>query len=674
MIGHFRVRVSKAAFFGLILCSFAAFVAPRAAVAQLNAYWFAGSNLIFSKAESRKGETAVALDDPGLVKFLARLGASVDYVPGQSYVVVASGDRRAITFTLGERDFTAGDIRQGAAFAPYARGGSIYVPLFALAQALYVVPVSDGNTTILQPQIGGLDVRTKDRVTTVTLRAALPLKFRRASLPRAERLVLTFSGVGSTLDSERRIHGSAELRGVDIAVNGNARNPTTTITFDATRGTAHALVSSDVANAIAVAFGKSGVALRGSPVPESGGMATVATSPARTQPSPPPAGTQAGKSPVLIDPNAISNDQYAPAGQPIPIDDAVPPPPLAPAATVTSIDLSPSEQGLDVRIGVNGALRYEWHRLTDNRWYIDLKDATLGVPGRDEQPATNAVSGVRIRQLNAEPNPAVRIAFSLTSPRHVDVNPASGGFIISIATYDELEPARVGAGRISGGSIVATAPLAGYAGDLWAPAVQPTAHPYIPTNPKLIVIDAGHGGSDLGAVHNGLIEKNVALDVARRLRTILLARGWQVRMTRDADIDVAKPNASAHDELQARCDVANDAGARMFLSVHVNSFPTSGLNGTLTYFYKESDWALASAVHKRLQTIGTVDKGLRKEEFYVIHHTTMPATLIETAFLSNPGDAALLKSPEFLHRVALAIADGIGDYAAANPLTTSSAQ
>ena len=135
----------------------------------------------------------------------------------------------------------------------------------------------------------------------------------------------------------------------------------------------------------------------------------------------------------------------------------------------------------------------------------------------------------------------------------------------------------------------------------------------------------------------------------------------------------------------------------------MNSFTSPEQNGTTTYYYKDSDQALANAVRKRLETIGTADKGVRKEEFYVIHHTTMPATLIETAFLSNLSDAALLRSRRIANAaqigidvriariqqfraliienrearlaeptMALAIADGIGDYAANNPVNTTS--
>ncbi|GAC1625009.1 MAG: hypothetical protein NVS4B5_16940 [Vulcanimicrobiaceae bacterium] len=184
------------------------------------------------------------------------------------------------------------------------------------------------------------------------------------------------------------------------------------------------------------------------------------------------------------------------------------------------------------------------------------------------------------------------------------------------------------------------------------------------------MIDPGHGGSDTGAAHNGLTEATLNLDLSRRLRSLLVARGWQVKLTRDGDSDVYGANASAHDELQARDDIANAAGARMFISMHTNSFTSSSLNGTTTYYYNPDSYGFAAAVHARLAaTLPTKDDGIRKENFYVIHHAKMPSILIETAFLSNAADAALLKSEAFLQSVAVSIADGVRDFA--NTQTTS---
>jgi N-acetylmuramoyl-L-alanine amidase len=184
------------------------------------------------------------------------------------------------------------------------------------------------------------------------------------------------------------------------------------------------------------------------------------------------------------------------------------------------------------------------------------------------------------------------------------------------------------------------------------------------TNPRLIVIDPGHGGSDTGAMHNGLVEKVLTLDISMRLRTILTSRGWTVKMTRERDVDVVAPDDDARTELQGRCDVANNAGARLFVSVHINAFTTSDLNGTTTYYYKPGDETFAEAVqHRLIPLLGTKDDGVKHENLYVVRHTTMPAILVETAFLSNPDDAAKLRNPAFLQNVAEGIADGIGDYA-----------
>lgn len=135
-------------------------------------------------------------------------------------------------------------------------------------------------------------------------------------------------------------------------------------------------------------------------------------------------------------------------------------------------------------------------------------------------------------------------------------------------------------------------------------------------------------------------------------------------MTRDTDRDVYGPNASDVAELQARVDVANNAGARMFVSIHANSSTSSVPSGTTSYYYKPQDRPLAAAIQARLiALLGTKDDGVVRERFYVIHRTTMPATLIETAFVSNADDAARLRSPNFRQQIAVGIADGIKDYA-----------
>ena len=196
----------------------------------------------------------------------------------------------------------------------------------------------------------------------------------------------------------------------------------------------------------------------------------------------------------------------------------------------------------------------------------------------------------------------------------------------------------------------------------------------MPTNPRLIVIDPGHGGSDRGTIHGGVAEAELTLDMAKRLRDILIARGWEVKMTRDTDVDVYAPNDSAHDELQARVDVANKAGARLFVSIHANAFINSGPYGTTCYVSKPEDVAFARIVEAHLAADGTKDDGIVKSHLYVTLHTRMPAVLIETAFLSNPSDYALLTSAAWRQKVAQEIADGIGQYTREYPVPNQPAQ
>jgi N-acetylmuramoyl-L-alanine amidase len=113
----------------------------------------------------------------------------------------------------------------------------------------------------------------------------------------------------------------------------------------------------------------------------------------------------------------------------------------------------------------------------------------------------------------------------------------------------------------------------------------------------------------------------------------------------------------------------------MFVSIHVNSFTSSEQSGTTTYYFKPDSYPLAQAVHARLAAnLPTADDGIRKANFYVIHHTKMPAILVETAFLSNPVDAGYLRSSDFLQKIASDIASGIGDYATSDkPLSAAGA-
>jgi N-acetylmuramoyl-L-alanine amidase CwlD len=689
-----RARTSK--FLpALALAAFQAFAAPvcvRAAASAGGDVWFAGTRLTFDKADVRAGELAVATDDTGMGRFLAKLGASLAYQPGQKYAIVTTADRGTIVFALGDPHFTANGVPATAPFAPYERAGSAYLPFMTLARALAVDPVDDGQTTVLEPQISALDVRSENRVTVVTIRGASALHFKRTSDAAADDVTLSFSGIASTLEPYRRIDG-AGLRGVAIAVSGTPRNPTTTLTFSAVPGSAHVLAPTVSPNVLAIAFAPAGVALGGTPLPAEGTAATASAPLLVRAAAGLPYGTAPSTTSTITDgglaANAPAAPQPAPAGVvpvapgPAPAASAMlaTPTPTAyalPVATIGAVTPQLQDDALSLHVAIAGNVTYEWHRLSDNRWYVDFKPATLAVGAIDEPLDGTAATSLRVKPFVGPTDhlQTVRVALTLTSPRAIALVPSPDGVTIAVDRADDPAPERVGLGELADGKLVASiVPL---------PAPPPAAppadgnpewkfNPPAGTNGRLIVIDPGHGGSDFGAMHNGLTEKDLTLDISRRLRAQLIARGWQVKLTRDSDADVFAPNDSARDELQARCDVANSAHARLFISVHINSFTSGGLNGTTTYYYKADSYGLADAVHARLaDSLPTKDDGIVRENFYVVHHTSMPAILVETAFLSNADDAQLLKSPAFLQKVANAIADGVGDYAGKTSAPVSS--
>lgn len=155
-----------------------------------------------------------------------------------------------------------------------------------------------------------------------------------------------------------------------------------------------------------------------------------------------------------------------------------------------------------------------------------------------------------------------------------------------------------------------------------------------------IFIDAGHGGSDPGALGNGLKEKDVVLNIAQKLTGLFNSRGIQVSHSRYSDNNVG---------LAERAEMANEWGADLFISIHANALDGSGsAYGTECYTYPNSTDEnkrlavdIASSISSKL---GTYNRGHKEADFAVLRLTSMPAVLVETAFIDNVGDASLLKN------------------------------
>lgn len=186
---------------------------------------------------------------------------------------------------------------------------------------------------------------------------------------------------------------------------------------------------------------------------------------------------------------------------------------------------------------------------------------------------------------------------------------------------------------------------------------------------RKIAIDPGHGGSDSGAIGpTGIMEKSVTLRVSRELKRLLEAEGAAVILTRTGDTEVSSKgaNATAVEELEARCEIANRADADIFLSIHADAFTNPEVKGTTAYYYTKGSAQsrrLADSVRTALiDSIGTVDRGTQTCNFYVVKHTDMPAILVEISFISNPDEERMMNSEAGIKKIAQGIADGIADY------------
>ena len=189
--------------------------------------------------------------------------------------------------------------------------------------------------------------------------------------------------------------------------------------------------------------------------------------------------------------------------------------------------------------------------------------------------------------------------------------------------------------------------------------------PVSPPRELIVVLDAGHGGQDPGALGRQLKEKDVNLVITLQVGELLKQRGIRVEYTRQDDSYVG---------LEERSNIANKLNATLFVSIHNNANILSAPRGTETYYYAPSDNAdlyiqrdervrLAKALQTQLvDKLQTQNRGVKEGNLAVLRNAAMPSALVEVAFISNPQEEVLLKTSDFKNRAAEAIANGILSY------------
>src|SRR5205823_7859160 len=208
-------------------------------------------------------------------------------------------------------------------------------------------------------------------------------------------------------------------------------------------------------------------------------------------------------------------------------------------------------------------------------------------------------------------------------------------------------------------------------------SVEPAPPPTTPF--AIVVIDAGHGGQDSGTTKNGIVEKNLTLDVAHRVERLLQERGLVVALTRADDTYVS---------LQDRATMANHQPESVFVSIHFDDAGRTAPNGVETYYAahpvsfpeRVASWlpflqhtssdppnlesqSLAAAVQESLTArTQAANRGTRPQQFYVIANVRHPAVLVEGGFLTSKDEALKLANAEYREQMAIGIAEGILRY------------
>lgn len=188
---------------------------------------------------------------------------------------------------------------------------------------------------------------------------------------------------------------------------------------------------------------------------------------------------------------------------------------------------------------------------------------------------------------------------------------------------------------------------------------------------KTVILDAGHGGIDGGAVGlYGTLEKELNLDLAQKLAKLLEAQGVSVVLTRCDDALLTTEGASTRKsgDLQARAKIANETENGVFVSIHMNRFPQESVKGiTLYYSPNHVDGrrfaeAVMNGVVDRIQPENKRPIKEADDSLYLLSHISCPAILVECGFLSNPYEAALLADDAYRARLAEVLRDAILTY------------
>ena len=182
---------------------------------------------------------------------------------------------------------------------------------------------------------------------------------------------------------------------------------------------------------------------------------------------------------------------------------------------------------------------------------------------------------------------------------------------------------------------------------------------------KTIVIDVGHGGKDSGTSYKDILEKDINLSIALKLKGLLLKNGVNVVLTREGDYDLASPNALRRkkSDFDNRIKLINNSGADMYVSIHINYLDASKYYGAQVFYTKDNE-NIAKNIQKSFvkNLKSPLDYRKLSDDIYMYKKINVPGVLVECGFLSNYNERSLLQKDDYQLKIAAAIMDGIINY------------
>jgi N-acetylmuramoyl-L-alanine amidase len=193
----------------------------------------------------------------------------------------------------------------------------------------------------------------------------------------------------------------------------------------------------------------------------------------------------------------------------------------------------------------------------------------------------------------------------------------------------------------------------------------------LPLSGRIIILDPGHGGPDGGAVGGEVLEKDVSLSIAIKLRDYLQQQGALVMLTREDDTDLAEKDTKGYsrrktEDLKKRVKFINDSEADLFISIHLNAIPSPRWRGAQTFYHNslEENERVAKFIQAELRRNLENTERLAKpiNGVYLLKYAKKPGALVEVGFLSNPDERQLLASDDYQTKLAASIYKGILRY------------